>query len=124
MTKLLREPSVFCLVVSFRYYHIVVLQHSKDENEQWIRPRKPSEYQTSDLVSYNEYKTNRKKPYIAAIITGDEISKYGGEFVIGNGERFSPRLRRSVQEYINGPLFAETKYSVFQRAYTAKVTLS
>ena len=114
---------MFFLVVSFRYYHIVVLQRSKDENGKWIIPRKPSEYQTSDLVSYNDYTTNRKKPYIAAVIIGEELSKYDKGFVIGDGERFSSRLRRSAQEYFNGPLFAETKYSVFQRAYTAKVCL-
>ena len=101
----------------------MVLEISKDENGQWIKNRKkPAEYLTSDLVSYSEYKINRSKPYITAFIKRAEFREYDGEFVIGKGETFSTRLRRSVnKEYENGPLFEATKYSVFQRAYTNEV---
>ena len=101
----------------------MVLERSKDESGQWIK--KPAEYLTSDLVSYGEYKINRSKPYIAAFIKRDKFQEYAGEFVIGKGETFSTRLRRSVnKEYKNGPLFEKTKYSVFQRAYTNEVCLN
>ena len=104
----------------------MVLEHSKDKNGQWINNhKKPAEYVTSDLVSYSEYEINRNKPYIAAFIKRDEFQNYRGRFVIGTGQIFPTRLRRSVnKEYINGPLFEETKYSVFQRAYTNEVCLN
>ena len=104
----------------------MVLEDSKDENGQWIKNhKKPAEYFTRDLISYSEYKINRNKPYIAAFINRDEFQNYDGRFVIGIGKTFSARLRRSTnKEYINGPLFEETKYSVFQRAYTNEVCLN
>ena len=104
----------------------MVLEHLKDENGQWINNyKKPKEYLTSDLVSYSEYKINRNKPYITAFIKRDEFQKYDGRFVIGTDHTFSTRLRRSVnKEYINGPLFEETNYSVFQRAYTNEVCVN
>ena len=101
----------------------MVLERSKDQSGQWIK--EPAEYLTSDLVSYGEYKRNRSKPYIAAFIKRAEFQEYAGEFVIGKGEKFSTRLRRSVnKEYKNGPLFEKTKYSVFQRAYINEVCLN
>ena len=104
----------------------MVLEHSKDENGQWIKNhKKPAKYSTRDLISYSEYKINRNKPYIAAFINRDEFQNYDGRFVVGTGKTFSARLRRSTnKEYINGPLFEETKYSVFQRAYTNEVCLN
>ena len=106
----------------------MVLEHSKDKNGQWINNhKKPADYLTPDLISYSKYKINRNKPYIAAFINRDELQNYDGKFVIGTGQTFSTRLRRSINkeyEYINGPLFEETEYSVFQRAYTNEVCLN
>ena len=113
-----------------RYYWVVVLEQKIGTDKKPIQPsREPSEYSNNEIKIYDEYIKERETgnivPYIAGYFT---TFPQDGLFTVGNGTTFkvSKRKRRNTgtTSYRNGPLFPETSYVVFQRAFVNNVSLS
>ena len=107
-----------------RYYYIIVLEVVKDHQGNWINPVKPpDEYEFTEFKTYAEYVKGRKEgeyfPYITANITAEDFSSKNGTFVVGDQSKFSSRKQHEIYE--NGPLFAESRYYIFERAHVSKV---
>lgn len=80
-------------------------------------------YKVENLKKYN--RSSDGTPYIAAVLTKDELEKKP-EFVLGNGGVTAAKLlrqRRTTQfeEYTNVKLDPDANYTAFISAYSSKV---
>lgn len=111
-------------LVPYSYFQVIVLK-LLDRN---TPVRSPNSYLASELLNYVDVSKNssQPEPYIAAVFT-ISTKLETEEFELGDGRNFSisaKRLRRSGRnEYYNGPLEANTSYSIFQRVYNDQVIL-
>ena len=123
----LNLDDVYCFY--FRYYWVVVLELEIGADGKPKSPSKaPSDYNRTEIKTYEEYLIERGKgsivPYIAGYFT---TFPQDGLFIIGNDTTFKvkKRKRRNTRttSYRNGPLIADTSYVVFQRAFVTDVSL-
>ena len=122
-----RFNKLYCFY--FRYYWVVVLELEIGADGKPKSPSKaPSDYNRTEIKTYEEYLIERRKgsivPYIAGYFT---TFPQNGLFIIGNDTTFKvkKRKRRNTRttSYRNGPLIAATSYVVFQRAFVTDVSL-
>jgi len=99
------------------YYYVIAIKITDSKKVQ-----DPSTYKQEDLKKYQPNLENT--PYIAAVLTHDEVIKLKN-FEVGNGmvtKSTTKRRRRlsraTVEEYRNQPLDPESTYSVFIRVHS------
>ena len=98
----------------------------KDKHGNWMNPVKsPDDYKFAEFKTYAEYVKGREagvySPYIAAKINAGDVPSKNGTFIVGDRSKSSSRKRRESVVYENGPLFAESKYYIFERAHVTEV---
>ena len=105
---------------SSSYYYVIAIKITDNR-----LVKDPSTYKQEDLKKYQPNMENT--PYIAAILTHDEVIKLK-KFELGKGgvtkstaKRRRRLARATVEEYSNQPLDPESTYSVFIRVLSTTV---